>query len=117
MDGGDDAIGVSGPHEGFGIGIGFGEEAVDGGLKIDNRVEHAAFEPPPRQPGEQSLDGIEPGARFRGEVENEARMPRQPGLHLGMLVGGIVVEDDMNDLADRRLGVSASTALRKRMNS
>jgi len=31
-----------------------------------------------------------------------------------MLVGGIVVEDDVNDLTDR---LSASTALRKRMNS
>jgi hypothetical protein len=29
LDGGDDAIGVRGPHEGFGIGVGFGEEAVD----------------------------------------------------------------------------------------
>ena len=26
-------------------------------------------------------------------------------FHLGMLVGGIVVEDDVNDLADRRLGL------------
>ena len=103
LDGGDDTIGVSGPDEGLWFGIGFGEEAVDGGLKIDNRVEHAAFEPPPRQPGEQSLDGIEPGARFRGEVEDEARMPRQPSPHLGVLVGGVVVEDDMDDFADRDL--------------
>jgi hypothetical protein len=36
LDSGDDAIGVSGPHEGLGIGIGFGEEAVNGGLEIDD---------------------------------------------------------------------------------
>ena len=47
---------------------------------------------------------------FGGEVEDKARMPRQPSLHLGMLVGGIVVEDDMNDLANRRLGLESEEA-------
>ena len=46
---------------------------------------------------------FEPGARFRGEVEDEARMPRQPSPHLGVLVGGVVVEDDMDDFAGRDL--------------
>jgi len=36
LDGGDDAIGMSRPHEGSGIGSGFGEEAVNGGLEIDD---------------------------------------------------------------------------------
>src|SRR3977135_3116530 len=30
-------------------------------------------------------------------------MPRQPSPHLGMLVGGVVVEDDMDDFAGRDL--------------
>jgi hypothetical protein len=30
-------------------------------------------------------------------------MPRPPGFRLGMLVGGVVAEDDRNDLADRCL--------------
>ena len=49
---------------------------------------------------EKVLDGVEPGSRGRGEVEGPTRMTRQPGQHLGMLVGGIVVEDDM----DRPIG-------------
>ena len=33
----DDAVGVSGPDEGLWIGIGFREEAVEGGLEFDDR--------------------------------------------------------------------------------
>jgi hypothetical protein len=35
-DGSDDFIGIGGPVEGFGIVVGFGEEAVDCGLQLDN---------------------------------------------------------------------------------
>ena len=75
LNGGDEAIGVSSPDEGV-IGIGFGEGAIDGGLQFDDRSEDAPLEPPSGQPREQSLDRIEPGARFGGEVKDEARMPR-----------------------------------------
>src|SRR5947209_9978774 len=58
-------------------------------------------------------------SRRRVSLENkvstdEAGMSCQPGLHFGMLVGSIVVEDDMNDLADRRLRLDG---VEKRMNS
>ena len=39
------------------------------------------------------------------EVEGEARVPVEPGAHLGVLVGGVVVEDDVDGLARRNLGV------------
>ena len=55
--------------------------------------------------GEEALDGIEPGARGRREVEDEARVPVEPGADLGMLVGGVVVEDDVDDLSGRNLGL------------
>ena len=32
-------------------------------------------------------------------MEDEARMAGEPGEHLGLLVGGVVVEDDVDDLA------------------
>ena len=35
-DGGDDLVWICGPGEGFGIKVGLGDKAVDGGLKIDN---------------------------------------------------------------------------------
>jgi hypothetical protein len=37
-----------------------GKEAVDGGLKVDERVEDAASEAAVGQLGEETFDGIEP---------------------------------------------------------
>src|SRR5712691_7912094 len=91
----DDGVGIGGPGEGFGVLIGFGEEAVDGGLEIDDAGEDAALEPLPGQLGEEALDGVEPGGRGRGEVEVEALVPAEPSLNLGMLVRGIVVDDQV----------------------
>ena len=36
-------------------------------------------------------------------MEGKARMPIEPGAHLRVLVGAIIVEDDMDDLAGRNL--------------
>ena len=58
-DGGDDFIRIGGPDEGFGAFVVLIQEAVDGGLKVDERMEDAAFEPAVGQPGEETLDGIE----------------------------------------------------------
>ena len=49
--------------------------------------------------GEEALDGVEPGGAGRGEVEGDARVAGQPGDHLRVLVGGVVVEDDVHGLA------------------
>ena len=87
--------------KGFGSAIVLVEVAVDGGLKVDDGVEDAAPEAPSGESGEEVLDGVEPGAGGRGEVEHPARMAGQPGLDLGMLVGGVIVEDGV-DRACRR---------------
>ena len=42
-------------------------------------------------------------ARGRREVEGEARVPVEPLAHLGMLVGGVVVEDHVDDLSGGNL--------------
>ncbi len=86
--GGDDLIGVGGPNEGLGVMVGLSDEAINGGLEFDDGVKDAALEAAAGEFGEEALDGIEPGAGGRGEVEDEARMARQPGLNLRMLVGG-----------------------------
>lgn len=77
-DGSDDAVGVSGPGEGLGVLVGLIDEAVDGSLQVDEGVEDAAFETSSAELGEEALDGVEPGARGRREVEDEARMPIEP---------------------------------------
>ena len=58
--GGDDGVGIGGPDEGFGALIVLGEVAVDGGLEVDQGMEHAAFEAAAGQLGEEALDGIQP---------------------------------------------------------
>jgi predicted transcriptional regulator len=40
-------------------------EAVDGGLKIDDRHEHAALQSAARQLGEEALDGVEDGKPYK----------------------------------------------------
>jgi hypothetical protein len=45
--------------------------------------------------------GVEPGGRRRGEMEHPARMPGQPGNHLRMLMGGVIIEDRVDHLAGR----------------
>ena len=47
-------------------------------------------------------------------MKHEARMSGEPVQDLRVLMAGVVVEDDMDDLAGRD---RASIALRKRMNS
>src|SRR5215208_2554307 len=103
VDGGDDLIGISGPDEGLGVMVGLVEIAVDGGLEVDDRSEDAALQAPLGESGEEGLDGVEPGARGRGEVEGKAGVAGEPGNHLRLLVGGVVVEDDVDDLAGRDL--------------
>ena len=97
-------IGIGGPHEGFGMIVGFLQEAVDGGLEIDNRAEGTAFEAAFGQFGEEALDRIEPRGRGRGVMEDKARMPVEPGANFGVLVCRVVVEDDVDDLAGRDVG-------------
>src|SRR5262249_10518820 len=107
FDSGEHAFGIGSPHGGFGVGVGFFDEAVDGGLEVGDGGEHAALEASACELGEEAFDGVEPGRR--GWCP--ARMLGQPFAHLGMLVGGIIVNDGVNIL-----GTCALTALRKRMN-
>src|SRR5260221_14378295 len=81
----------------------FLQVSVNGGLEADNAAQHTAFEPALGENGEKALDGIEPGSGRRGEVEREARMTPQPFDDLRVFVGGVVVEDQMADFADRNL--------------
>ena len=81
-DGGDDFVGVGGPGEGFRVGVVLGEEAVDGGLEVDDGAEDAALQPPLCELGEEALDCVEPGAGGGDEVEDEA------GRKIGEITSG-----------------------------
>ena len=58
--GGDNFIGVGGPDERFRLHIVLFQEAVDRSLQIEDRMEHAPFQSPFRERGEEPLDSVEP---------------------------------------------------------
>ena len=58
LDGGEDAFGVGGPDEGFGVGVGLGHEAVDRELQFDDGLEDAALEPLECELGEEALTAL-----------------------------------------------------------
>ena len=103
FDSGEDLFGIGGPNEWLGVVVGLGEEAVDSGLQFGEGSEDAPLEAPSSELGEEAFHSVEPGGARRREVERPAGMPGQPLAHLGMLVGGIVVDDGMDRLSRRHL--------------
>src|SRR5271166_2428470 len=96
FDGGDDFVGVGGPCEGFWHLVCLDDEAVDGGLEVDDGSEDPALQSSLGQFGEEALDRVEPRTRGRREVQAKAFVPVEPRTNLGMLVRSIVVENDVN---------------------
>jgi hypothetical protein len=87
------------------VGIGIGDEAVDCIREFLERTKHAALEAALGEERKQTFDSIEPGCRGRGEVEDKARVASEPFQDLGMLVRGVVVDDDVDDQLRRHSGV------------
>ena len=80
-----------------------GDVALDGVFQFGDGFEDAAPDAPPRDNGEEAFDRIQPGGGGGREVEDPSRVIGQPLLHLGMLVGSVVIQDDVDDLAGRDL--------------
>ena len=100
-DSGDDFVGVRGPCEGLRLLIVLFEEAVDRGLQVCDGSEDAALEPALCESGEEALDRVEPGSGRRREVERPSRVTFEPSANVGMLVGGVVVDDGVDRLPRR----------------
>ena len=79
----------------------FADVAADGVFEVGDRFEDAAWDSPAGNDREEAFDGVEPGGGGRGEREDPSGVVGQPVPDLGMLVGGIVVGDGMDDLAGR----------------
>ena len=56
----DDFVGIGLPYEAFRLFVVLLDEAVDGGLKIDDGVEDAVFQAAPGELGKEAFDRIEP---------------------------------------------------------
>jgi transposase len=87
VSGGDDGVGVGAPDEGLGALVVFGEEAVDGGLQVDDGAEHAVFQASPGQL-DVSLEAtsvcVVDGA---GRVVREAKVPSEPEALVAWFAG------------------------------
>jgi hypothetical protein len=81
------------------------DEAVDGGLQFDEGAEDAVLQASPGQLCEEALDGVQPGTRRRREMEGPARVSVELGADLRVLVGGVVVQDHVHDLACRNIAL------------
>jgi hypothetical protein len=99
FDSGDDFVWIGGPSEGLGLLIVLFEEAVDRGLEIGDRSEHAAFQSPLCQGREKTLDGVEPRCRSGREVKGPAGMAGEPLADLRMFMGGVIVDDRLDRLS------------------
>src|SRR5215472_4156239 len=68
---------------------------MDGCDQLSNAGEGAPADGLVRELGEPALDQVEPGRAGGDEMQLEARMLCQPSLDLGVGVGAVVVEDQM----------------------
>jgi hypothetical protein len=68
-DGADNFVRISGPSEGLRLGIVFDDEAINGGLQVDDREEDTALQSPLGEVREEAFDGVEPRTRGWREVE------------------------------------------------
>ena len=71
------------------------EVVIDGADQRGDIVEAAAANAFVGKLAEPALDEIQPGARGRDEVQVEARMAPQPGPDPRVLVGSVVVDDEV----------------------
>ena len=83
------------PDEGLGIFIPRVEEGGKGCLKIGDAEKDAALNGFVVEVAEPPLDEIHPTGTGGNEVGNETRMALQPGCHLFVLVGTVVVHYQM----------------------
>ena len=97
----DNVVGIGGPGDGFGFAVVFADVSLDGGLQVDQRAEDAALQSPADEGGKEGFHRIGPGAGSRREMKHPVGVPGEPGAHFGMLVGGVVVEDGMDEFAGR----------------
>lgn len=84
------------------------DELFDTPAQISDRGERATADRTLCDQAEPAFDLIEPGAIGRRVVQMEARMARQPRPHFRMLVGRVVVDDQIQiELGgNRRVDVS-----------
>ena len=91
-----DLVGRFAPAEGLSVFVPVGEEASDGLLQARDALEAAAPDGLAGNQAEPALDQVGPRGTGRGEVQLEARVGGEPLFNRGMLVGAVVIADQMH---------------------
>ena len=98
----EDFGGGLGPNVGFRATVVVIEIVHDGLLQFVDALEDATADALSGDLGKEPLDHVEPRARSGREVQVKARMPLEPALYRRGLVGGIIVDDEMQVEMGRR---------------
>src|SRR6266571_5371151 len=83
------------PDEGFGVGVVGLDVAMDGDHQVADPGEGAATDGTVGELTEPDFDEVQPGGAGGHEVKVEARPAGEPAFHLGMAMGAVVVEDQV----------------------
>ena len=101
----DDVLCGGGPGERFGGLVVLGEIVVDDRLQFGNTLEDAATDGISGNFGEKAFHLIEPRGRGWREVEVETGVPFQPPFDFRRLVGGVVIDNQVDIQAGKGLAV------------
>src|ERR1035441_3508918 len=90
-----DVGGFSGPDEWLGVFVVMIDVVEHGADQFLHAAKGCAAQAILRQVAEEAFYHVQPRTAGRREVHMEAGMAAEPAFHLGMLVGGIVVDDQI----------------------
>ncbi len=72
-----------------------GKVVIDSGIEFADASKHASTNPFVGEIAKEALHHIQPGCGSRSEVNVDSLVTLEPAFHSRMLVGGIVVDDQM----------------------
>ena len=93
---GEDVLGALAPDEGLRLGVVLQQVVVDRALEVVDAGVASAADALCGDLGEEALDEVHPGRACGREVQLETGVLFQPGPHLGRLVGGVVIENQVD---------------------
>src|SRR6266850_357426 len=84
------------------------DEAVDFFDEVGGGIERAPTDSTLSDAGEETFDLVEPGGVGGREVNVPTRTACKPSSDLGMLVGGVVVDNEMDVELGRHIGLDVA---------
>lgn len=95
------------PHKWLGVAVGGTQVSADGMGKLWNAGKATSPDTLLGEVSEPSLHKVHPGRAGRDEVQVETRVSAQPFLHIGLSVGPVIVQDQVEGHVSRELPVQS----------